>query len=536
VLGAAISLCAAQETTATYSVKGVVLDSVSHQPIARTLVDANSDAVLTDNEGHFELNLLAGTSPIRLSRPGYTSRGRGSEHLVTVGANMPDLTFYLTPEAMIAGHVTLSTGDEADGIRIMAYRKSAVNGRERWLQQGTVTTNSEGAFRLANLDAPGVYLLYSMPVHERVGPIAPGAFGYGYPSLYYPGVADFRGAGMITLLPGQQAEADFALTRQPFYPVSIAVGNHTEGRGMGVQIHDSSGRVVESGTRWNAQLGTAEINLPSGHYYAVSRTGGETALYGRVDFTVAGAAVQGLSMAMLPLHPVPVAVRKEFAASSSGALGVVLGGAGSGQDIINAGLNLTLASADEFDPQMGNGALRHMEGSSDPSLFELENVLPGRYWVETSAFEGYVSSISSGGVDLAREPLVIGAGNTTAPIEITLRDDAGTIKGQINQSPDAAPMAAGETSRIYIYAIPLFSTTSRMAQGWAQADGQFSMGNLAPGSYQVIAVDQAQQIDPNDPQVLGRYSGKGQTVAVEANGTANVQLDVIRSGEEASAP
>ena len=76
---------------------------------------------------------------------------------------------------MITGHVTLSTGDEADGIRITVYRRQVVNGRERWALQNIVTTNSEGAFRLANLEAPATYLLYSMPAHDRVGPIAPGA-------------------------------------------------------------------------------------------------------------------------------------------------------------------------------------------------------------------------------------------------------------------------------------------------------------------------------------------------------------------------
>jgi hypothetical protein len=527
--GAASLCCAAQQTADTYPVKGVVLDSISHQPIARALVEANTDAVLTDNDGHFELNLPAGVTQMSVRRPGYGQHGREPGHVVRVGANMPDLTFTLTPQAMITGHVALSTGDEADGIRIAVYRKQVLNGRARWAMQGMTTTNSEGAFRLANLEAPATYLLYSMPAHDHIGPIAAGAISYGYPSLYYPGVADFSAAGLITLSPGQQAQADFALTQQPFYPVSIAMPE----RRMGVQIHDISGRTLEFSTRWDPRKGTAEVNLPNGRYYAEARSPGETPSYARVEFTVAGGPVSGLSLATIPLRPVSVVVRKEFTANeSSGAQGPATV---SLANDANPGLEMTLSSADAFEPMMGIGGLRHASGSSDSSLFELENATPGRYWVETVPFEGYVSSITSGGVDLSREPLVIGAGNATAPIEVTLRNDAGAISGALNQSAtSAAGSQLGEDTTAYIYAVPLSPATSRMPQVVARDTGQFSMSNVAPGSYRVLAFDRPVEIDATDAQAIAKYAGQGQTVTVEPNGSANVQLDVIRTGNEDS--
>ena len=70
----------------------------------------------------------------------------------------------------------------------------------------------------------------------------------------------------------------------------------------------------------------------------------------------------------------------------------------------------------------------------------------------------------------------------------------------------------------------------------AQGDGQFSFGNLAPGSYRLIALDQPREIDANDPQDLAQYAGKGETVTVEANGTASAQLDVIRTTDEGTTP
>jgi len=40
-----------QDAAATYPVQGVVLNTLTHQPIARVLVDASTDATLTDGDG-----------------------------------------------------------------------------------------------------------------------------------------------------------------------------------------------------------------------------------------------------------------------------------------------------------------------------------------------------------------------------------------------------------------------------------------------------------------------------------------------------
>jgi hypothetical protein len=175
-----------------YPVHGVVLDGLSHEPIPRVLVQNDSAAELTDGEGRFELSLPEGTLPITVRRPGFNSRGQDQNHMVHVGPNTPELTFYLTPEASITGHVTLSTGEPADGMTFLAFRKAIVEGRERWEVGNSASTNSEGTFRMANLATPGLWVLCSVPWQERIGfrragsPAAP-ASTVGYPSVCYPG-------------------------------------------------------------------------------------------------------------------------------------------------------------------------------------------------------------------------------------------------------------------------------------------------------------------------------------------------------------
>jgi hypothetical protein len=327
------------------------------------------------------------------------------------------------------------------------------------------------------------------------------------------------------------------LSLQAFYPVSFAVKNAQSGQGIGLQIHDQSGRALNSPTRWNAEEKAAEVDLPNGHYYAEAQFGGKPPSYGRVDFTVANGPTTALSMVLLPLHPIQVEIHKDFTANAAQSGPTTFSIDGPPLQDFNPGLNLVLVPTGEFAMGM-QGGLRHVDGSSDNSLFEIDNVLPGRYWVQASPFQSYVYSMTSGGVDLAREPLVIGPGNTTAPIQITLRNDGGQIAGTVNSSSSVAvsPSSAGEMAIIFVYAIPQFPNSSQIPQAFVQNSGKFTIPDLPPGSYRVVAFDTLQEIDTSDAQQLSRWTAKGQTVTVEAGATASVQLELTQSSEEGAAP
>jgi hypothetical protein len=184
----------------------------------------------------------------------------------------------------------------------------------------------------------------------------------------------------------------------------------------------------------------------------------------------------------------------------------------------------------------GGGGMTQNDGPSG-SEWELNVQQPGRYWVQAQAFPpAYVSSITSGGTDLGSNPLAIIPGTTPAAVEVTLRNDPGTITGQIaslttNSSgitnTSGPTPSAGERPQLWIYAIPLFSTPANLPTGSLQANGQFTIPNLAPGSYRVVACDAPQEIDFHSAEGLVAWAGKGQTVTVEAGGTASVDLDIL---------
>jgi hypothetical protein len=248
--------------------------------------------------------------------------------------------------------------------------------------------------------------------------------------------------------------------------------------------------------------------------------------WGSTAFQVNGAPAS-FAISIVPVPRIPVVIRREFLALADGS---------QQPDTSGPGMNLVLAPADDIDlGRGGGGGLNHEDASNNE--WQLNVTEPGRYWMEAQPFPpAYISSITSGGVDLGSNPLIVIPGSTPPPIEVTLRNDAGTITGQINsQNPNASasPTTAGERPQVWIYAIPLFSTPARLPEGSMESNGQFSIPMLAPGSYRVVACDSQQDIDFHSPEGLAAWAGKGQTVTVDPGGTASVELDILHVPEAA---
>src|SRR5579863_100351 len=529
-----------QEDPQTYPVRGIVENSLTHQPVARALVEAGDQAVLTDGEGRFEMNLPESRLAIRVRRPGYAGE-QAQGHLVGVGPNMPDLTLYLMPSAGVTGHVALSSGDSAGGLRFSAYRRRGQEGRYRWTHAGDAMTNSVGIFRFLQLEAPGFYVICTEGMRERYGAATPKAPVFGYPPVCAPG-GDAALSNPLWIGKGQQADLEISLTRQRFYSVSVTMPNSSPNQGVSFQIADQNGLPMGGGARWNEQRSSWETELPDGIYRAEVRSGGERGFYGRVDFRLAGAPLTGLTVAVGQLHPIPVEIRKNFTAREPDSP-ITIAGAASPDE--GPGMVISLTPADALFDNDGGGNLERRAGSSDTSQYEIRFWRPGAYWVRAFAFNGYISSMTSGGTDLMREPLVIGPGGQASPIQVTLRNDTGSIECRVNQpdaatgpgaagggSPLDAPAAVGEEKMIAVYAIPQFPLSSRTPQAVGEGSGRFQIDNLAPGAYRVVAVEHLeQQWSDNVPDAALRAS-KGQLVTVEPGATSHVVVEFNASGDE----
>jgi hypothetical protein len=515
---------------ALYTARGTVVNSVTGQGVPHALVTLNDEyAVLTGGDGQFSIdNVPAGIYGASVAKPGYLGIGsaRNQSGLpmhtrasrvrpISVGPDMTSVTIPLVPTATIAGQISLSTADPADGIRVSLYRRQLHSGHVQWEMAGSTRSRSDGSFRIGGLP-PGSYMLATQASLDSPDPSeASGQPVWGYPPAYYPGVTDPGAAGVITLGAGQQAEADIALTRQQFFPVTTTIRTQDTRMPGDFELLDMGGHPTGLNGHFDFRLGLLRANLPNGSWVVEGRGFGRDMTWGRVEVHVAGAPV-AVALTMQSVPHIPINIQREFTSSTA-------------TNSSGAGLNLVLASADPFATNSAGGGLGPVPGSNG-TAWQVNLAEPGRFWIEVFAFGAtYVSSVTSGGVDLASTPLVIDPGSPPSPIDVTLRDDGGSITGQLNTlaaDTQGTPAAADQTAQVIVYAIPQFPFPGGLPQSSVRQDGTFSFNNLAPGSWRVVACDSPQDIDYHSPEGLAAWTGKGQTATVEAGGTAHVTLDV----------
>jgi len=532
-------------------IHGTVVNAVTHQPVGRALVFSpdNRFAMLTDGEGNFEFTFPdVASDNTAVSRPGIVIRGNSNGQSTWLRARKPgylddanesttlparpghELTIYLMPEAVIKGRVTLSTTESAAGVNVQIFSRQVQEGRPRWIPGAAARANSNGEFRFAEL-AAGVYkvVTHEFMDNDPVTRVPNGPL-VGFPPIYYPGTTDFAAASTIQLMAGQIFEADLALIRHPYYPVTIPVANAEANSGMNIDVTLQGNRSPGYSLGYNAAKQRIEGLLPNGNYVVEGKTFGAAATTGVVNLAVAGSPAEGPTLALTRNSSITLNVKEEFTATDWNGSGTWSDGKHT-FDLHGPRLYLQ-ANAESADDFVQRGASLHQPTGSNDSLV-LEDLPPGRYWLRLHTSRGYVASASMGSVDLLHKPFIIGSGST-APIDITMRDDGAEVEGTVagvtlpgvreqNDFQDSMPTA-------HLYWVPLPDSAGQFLESAASSDGKFGAQTIAPGTYRVLAFRTRQPNLPYcDAEAMRAYETKGQVVHLSAGQKANVQLQIIAS-------
>jgi hypothetical protein len=556
-------LCWAQSASDDSSnIHGVVINSVTHEPIDRALVFSpdNRFATLTNSEGRFEF-ALAKSDPadgnsnrpysLMARKPGFLSdpnQPANNLQNYTASERSKDLTLTLTPEGVLAGTVTLPTSEAPDSITVELFRRQVQDGRARWVQAGASRTMSDGQFRFADLQAGGYKLLTSElldsdPVNYdpvRSDPRADASDGrgplFGYPPVYYQSASDFESATIIPLAAGQTQTVNLSLVKQAYYRVKVPVivpGSDQPENGLQVTVYAHGHKGPGFSLGHNPAHHAIEGMLPNGTYTVeatVFRPNGAS-MTGLQTITIKGGSIDGPTMVLAPSGLIAVNVKEEFtAADQAQPKTIYSGGRGTALKGPRGYLNVTLETADDFG-RGRNASLRNPNGPGDESMV-IEGASAGSYWVKVYSSRGYAASIRSGNLDLLHQPLVIGAGGGASPIEITMRDDTAEISGTIEGAATATPGSGGTgQNRLHVYCIPLGDSSGNFTEAGVQPDGSFDYPGLPPGAYRLLAVDGATvdptQIEYRNPEAMQAYDAKGVVVHLAAGQKERVTLAII---------
>jgi hypothetical protein len=557
------------------AIHGLVRNASNGEPLARVLVQIEGDSdqgSLTDGEGRFEIpGVLAGPEIIRLVKPGFRDRpyaieevgyqADGPAHSVLVTAQMPDLEFTMTPDCALHGHVELSTGDPAQGISITLLKRVVRYGREVWMQSANAKTNADGAYRFGDL-AEGVYALYTMPALESEPAVTAVASSSGtnverngYPSVFYPDARDFSGAARIRLAPGETGEANLALTLEPFHTVTatamspngkqFADGNAGQsGAGfVSPVVMDAAGHRLPYQAQYDTTTHSVQASLPDGNYELyvtasadrsnsliqlsrISQFGGDIPeglvrkqdnFSGFVDVAVAGHPVTNVRIPLSQMSSSPIrlrAVRTGNAQSSRAAQGL--------QTMV------TVSAIEGGDVPVEGSTGEALAEPAGTDLLEMNTDGPGASWIHTMMNDRSLclGSFTAAGINLAREPLVLGPSGSAPTMELTLRDDCATLQLALPQG--LAAFLPGEEPFYTVYVVPDFDTTDDMPPMTMHPSSgpTLTLDGLTPGSYRVYVFNSAVRLEYRNPTAMARMANAGQQVTLSPGATSNLTVEV----------
>lgn len=269
--------------------------------------------------------------------------------------------------------------------------------------------------------------------------------------------------------------------------------------------------------------------LPTGNYTLQANTYGPNAVSGSVSIRVGDAPVQGPALVLTPNSNIPIEVKEEFSGSAPDSSA---GWSDGKHSYTLRGPRLYLqARLESVDDMERRGASVRPPTAQDDQKLVLEGVAPGRYWLRVSTSRGYIASATMGSLDLLHQPFTVASGSS-APIEITMRDDDGELDGTISSAggQNSGP-ASGSAVRAFVYCVPLPDSAGQFQPLMVSEDGKFS-AQMAPGDYRILAFSVQQPNLPyRDAEAMKPYEAQGQVVHLSAGQKTTVQLQNVISAE-----
>src|SRR4029077_697680 len=301
---------------------GVVLNSVSGEPIRRALVQVAGPplntttplALLTDSEGRFEFpNLPESDITLAARKPGFFSDQELHPEnfqpaIVHLGANTPSTVLKLLPESSISGHVATVSGEPLEDTPVRVFFQRTVDGRKHWELHSQIAADEDGQFHIAGL-VPGRYLLAAGPNLGLIRPPIPGTRSpreEGFGPLLFPGVPEMDAATLITVLAGQQVQADFIVKPESVFKVSGTVSG-APGLNGSLQFVARSGDALNWSGNFDAQTGKFDSRAAAGSYVLRFRAPDGTGLVTAADLPLnVSSDVTGVNLVPGPAFSLPV--------------------------------------------------------------------------------------------------------------------------------------------------------------------------------------------------------------------------------------
>ncbi len=440
---------------------------------------------------------------------------RGSLLTLSPGGRLNGLLVKLTPQATIGGSIFEEDGEPVKGaqVRLLRYANSP-RGRRLW-PASSATAGVDGSFILGNL-APGSYYLSVSPqVLNSHLPAQPGKRQEGYRTTYFPNTPDPESAAPIVITAGAQIRGiDVRLTRVPVFRVRGAAIDASTGVPANNVVlmlmpADSLNLMNNVANRSFATVtnGSFEFSgVPPGTYEIRTDIHTISPLFGRSTVAVRDEDVEGIRLTLAPRAKLTLKVA--VAKSDRPSAGTV--------DL--SGVSLSLMAAEGFPsvPVVGRTDMYTFQATDMPlENFQLNvSGLPERIFVKSIRFAG--REVTNSVLDLT-----FGGG----VVDILISHGAGRLTGEArNEQGDTVSGALvtawfpGQTQAGSFNSVRTTSTDQ---------NGTFTLDNLTPGEYHLLAWEDVDPTIAGDPKFLSRFEGEAVTVILREHAEDQKELKVV---------
>jgi hypothetical protein len=500
--------------TPSREITGRVVDSAG-EPLPGASISAGSilsnasrKTATADSRGDFKLDGVGpGLYSVFVNMPGYVLVPRtpisDSPNYYRVGDSV---TFTLTKGGVITGTVT-GPNSPLVGVSVFATRVRDAAGKKIFTATSGFErrTDDRGVFRLYGLP-PGAYILTA--TKPRLGTIAPSAYDFDVPTYYPSGTRDT--AAEIVVHEGDEITADIQYRAEPGHAISGNISGVVSAQlqftqGPQIDITDLRDRTqIANGPTSLADPSVfALYGVPDGEYELSARQYLPTRdqlMSAPQRIKVHGADVTGISLRLVPLAS--IAGRLIFEPDTK---------AGCAKRRESAALE-TLVYARRYEPEKKPGADPKTavpevplsaanyasQGVGDAKgSFTLRNLPPGSYRIDPRppASGWYIRTITIGAtpaaarttsVVTARDGVAVRSGEQISGLMVTMTEGAAGLRGRISGTE-----AQTLPPRLRVYLIPAEPEAAenvlRFYESWSEADGRFTVENVAPGKYWIVA-------------------------------------------------
>lgn len=502
--------------TGGFRIAGVIVSAKTGEPLGQARVMlANTKnrreaiSMITQEGGRFEFTgLVAGKYSLQGARRGYIPAAyeqheQFSTAIVTgTDFDTQNLTLRLVPMASLTGTVIDESGEGVRQAQVRLFVESHRGGSTRVVTASSAGTDDRGTFEFAPI-GPGKYYVsvIARPWYAVNAPFSTdgnaanraasvsGLLDVAYPMTFYGGSTESEGAEAITLAGGDHEEIEIHLSPvQALHLTFHLRDNGQHGYQMPVfqkHVFDSLEFVQIGNSQSSSAEGVVDIaGIPAGRYSVrLPGTGaGESEQASEVSLSQNGQSLDEVQGE--PLGRVKLTIKTP-----------------DGQDAPNQ------MSVGLLDKQNKIVAFSQLKANGEATL---QNVPPGsftvRVFAQTKTYS--VVEMTSPDAQVSGDEVTLKPGESQE-WSVSLAEGRTRIEGFVKRGSKAA-------SGVMVVLVPNEPNTHEdlFRRDQSDSDGSFSLPAVVPGTYTVVAIEDAWGFDWSKPALLSRYAEHGQTLTI----------------------